>query len=148
MGSVGGKSEYDVVLIGAGFGGYTMLPRLRNLGLRVKIFERGSGPGGVWYWNQYPGARVDSDSPTYQFFDKEVWEGFTFSERFPGFRELQEYFAYVEKKWDLRKDIEYFKDVKSAHWLEDSKRWWIECSDGTETLCKWMFANVGFAAKE
>ncbi|KAK7958791.1 hypothetical protein LTR80_006928 [Exophiala xenobiotica] len=115
MGSVGGKSEYDVVLIGAGFGGYTMLP---------------------------------SDSPTYQFFDKEVWEGFTFSERFPGFRELQEYFAYVEKKWDLRKDIEYFKDVKSAHWLEDSKRWWIECCDGTETLCKWMFANVGFAAKE
>jgi cation diffusion facilitator CzcD-associated flavoprotein CzcO len=65
MGSIGGKTEYDVVLIGAGFGGYTMLPRyvlqgenissdidrktrLRNLGLRVKIFERGSGPGGVW----------------------------------------------------------------------------------------------------
>jgi cation diffusion facilitator CzcD-associated flavoprotein CzcO len=91
---------------------------------------------------------VDSDVPTYQFFDKEIWEGFTFSERFPGFRELQEYFAYVEKKWDLRKDIEYFKNVTSAHWLEDSKRWQIECSDHTVTLCKWMFANVGFAAKE
>ncbi|KAJ9611625.1 hypothetical protein H2200_004809 [Cladophialophora chaetospira] len=148
MGSISESLEYDTVLIGAGFGGYTMLPKLRKLGLRVKIFERGSGSGGVWYWNQYPGARVDSDSPAYQFFDKEIWEDFTFSERFPGFRELQRYFQYVEKKWDLRKDIEYHKNVTYAHWDPDSRRWRIGCSDGTETRCKWLFANVGFAAKE
>lgn len=49
MGSICESPEYDVVLIGAGFGGYTMLPKLRKLGLRAKIFERGSGSGGVWY---------------------------------------------------------------------------------------------------
>ena len=48
MGSISENLECDVVLIGAGFGGYTMLPKLRNLGLRAKIFERGSGSGGVW----------------------------------------------------------------------------------------------------
>lgn len=48
MGSISANVEYDAVLVGAGFGGYTMLPKLRNLGLRVKIFERGSGSGGVW----------------------------------------------------------------------------------------------------
>lgn len=95
-----------------------------------------------------PGARVDTDTPSYQFFDKEIWEGFTFSERFPGFRELQQYFAYVEKKWDLRRDIVYHKEVKSAHWFEDVNQWEIGCSDGTFARCKWVFANVGFAAKE
>jgi len=95
-----------------------------------------------------PGARVDSDTPSYQFFDKEIWEDFTFSERFPGFQELQQYFSYVEQKWDLRKDIVYHKDVKSAHWIEHENKWEIGCSDGTLTICKWLFANVGFAAKE
>ena len=95
-----------------------------------------------------PGARVDSDSPAYQFFDKEIWEDFTFSERFPGFLELQKYFQHVENKWDLRKDIEYHKNVLYASWDSDSRRWRVGCSDGTETKCKWLFANVGFAAKE
>lgn len=48
MGSIGECREYDAILVGAGFGGYTMLPKLRRLGLRAKIFERGSGSGGVW----------------------------------------------------------------------------------------------------
>ncbi|KIV88652.1 hypothetical protein PV10_08316 [Exophiala mesophila] len=148
MGSISENLECDAVLIGAGFGGYTMLHKLRNLGLRAKIFERGSGSGGVWHWNQYPGARVDSDSPAYQFFDKEIWEDWTFSERFPGFRELQKYFQHVENKWDLRKDIEYHKNVLYASWDSGSRRWRVGCSDGTETKCKWLFANVGFAAKE
>lgn len=95
-----------------------------------------------------PGARVDSDFPAYQLFDKDLWEDFTFSERFPGFRELQKYFAYVEEKWDLRKDIEYHKNVESAHWDTSRKRWFIECSDGTEIYCKWLFCSVGFAAKQ
>ena len=49
MGSIEESPEYDAVLIGAGFGGYTMLPKLRKLGLQAKIFERGSGSGGVWF---------------------------------------------------------------------------------------------------
>lgn len=94
-----------------------------------------------------PGARVDTDLPVYQFFDKEIWEDFTFSERFPGSRELQKYFAYVVDKLNLRKDIMYEKDVKSASWLEESHFWEVTCSDGTVSRCKWLFANVGFAAK-
>ena len=37
--------------------------RLRKLNLNVKIFEKGAASGGIWYWNCYPGARVDSDTP-------------------------------------------------------------------------------------
>jgi len=44
--------------------------RLRKQGYSVKIYEKGAASGGIWYWNCYPGARVDSDTPIYQLFDK------------------------------------------------------------------------------
>lgn len=94
-----------------------------------------------------PGARVDTDLPVYQLFDKPLWEEFTFSERFPGWRELQEYFAFVVDKLNLQKDIFYGKDVGAATWLEENRQWEITCSDGTLYRCRWLFANVGFAAK-
>jgi len=52
--------ELDVIIVGAGFAGLYLLDRLRGLGMAVQVFEAGEGPGGVWYWNCYPGARVDS----------------------------------------------------------------------------------------
>lgn len=58
--------------------------RLRLQGYKVKIYEKGAASGGIWYWNCYPGARVDSDTPIYQLFDKELWEDFTFKERYAG----------------------------------------------------------------
>ena len=57
--------RYDVIVIGAGMAGMYQLYRLRQLGLSVRVFEAGSGVGGTWYWNRYPGARFDSeDLPT------------------------------------------------------------------------------------
>ena len=58
-------SNYDAVIVGAGFAGLYMLHRLRALGLSARIFERGSGVGGTWYWNRYPGARCDVVSMEY-----------------------------------------------------------------------------------
>lgn len=46
----------DVLIVGAGFGAFTLLNKLRKLGLDVKIFEKGSAAGGIWYWNCYPGG--------------------------------------------------------------------------------------------
>ena len=54
-----GAPDVDVVVVGAGFAGLYMLHRLRGMGLSVQVFERGSGVGGTWYWNRYPGARCD-----------------------------------------------------------------------------------------
>ena len=50
---------FDAVVVGAGFAGMYMLYRLRGLGLSVRVYEQGSGVGGTWYWNRYPGARCD-----------------------------------------------------------------------------------------
>ena len=46
---------FDAVIVGAGFAGMYMLHRLRGLGLSARVFEAGSGVGGTWYWNRYPG---------------------------------------------------------------------------------------------
>ena len=47
--------RFDAVVVGAGFAGLYMLHRLREARLRVRVFEPGSGVGGTWYWNRYPG---------------------------------------------------------------------------------------------
>ena len=64
--------ESDVLVVGAGFAGLYQLDHLRRLGYNVKVFEAGSNIGGVWYWNCYPGARVDTYGPLYQFSSEEL----------------------------------------------------------------------------
>ncbi|KAF7951284.1 hypothetical protein EAE96_006606 [Botrytis aclada] len=146
MGSLQIK-EVDVLLVGAGFGSFTMLNKLRKQGLNCKIYEKGSKSGGIWYWNCYPGARVDSDAPIYQLFDKELWEDFTFKEKFPGGSEIRRYFEHVEKKWDVRKDLEFDKHVDGATFDKQRNQWLVECSDGTEIYCRWFIPCIGFASR-
>lgn len=63
--------ECDVLIVGAGFGGVYLLRRLRDeLGLKVKVFEAGKELGGIWHWNCYPGARVDTPVPIYEYSDE------------------------------------------------------------------------------
>ena len=83
------EEQYDAVIIGAGFSGIYQLIHLRKLGLKCKIIETGSDLGGTWYWNRYPGARVDSDVPSYEFSLPELWKGWTWTQKFPGWQELQ-----------------------------------------------------------
>src|SRR3954467_14007843 len=59
--------DFDAIVIGAGVAGLYQLYKLRELGLRVRVFEAGSSVGGTWYWNRYPGARFDSESWTYGY---------------------------------------------------------------------------------
>lgn len=94
----------DAVIVGAGFGGVYQLKHLRDAGHRVKLLESGSNYGGVWYWNRYPGARVDSPIPHYEFSDPELWENWTWTERFPGSAEIRRYFAHVAEKWMLQEN--------------------------------------------
>jgi cyclohexanone monooxygenase len=65
--------DCDVVVVGAGFAGLYALYRLRGMGLTVRGFEAGSGVGGTWFWNRYPGCRCDVESLDYQYsFDEEL----------------------------------------------------------------------------
>jgi cation diffusion facilitator CzcD-associated flavoprotein CzcO len=75
--------DFDAIIIGAGMSGLYQLYRLRELGLRVKVFESGTGVGGTWYWNRYPGARFDSESYSYSYsFSQELLEEWDWTEHF------------------------------------------------------------------
>jgi cation diffusion facilitator CzcD-associated flavoprotein CzcO len=77
--------DYDAIIIGAGMSGLYQLYRLRELGMRVRVFEAGTGVGGTWYWNRYPGARFDSESYSYSYsFSRELLEEWNWSEHFAG----------------------------------------------------------------
>lgn len=86
------KTDYDAVVIGAGFGGIRSLFELRDLGLDVKCLEAGSDVGGAWYWNSYPGARTDSEAWAYALnFAPDIEKEWNYSERYPSQKEVQQY---------------------------------------------------------
>src|SRR6201997_1302944 len=109
----------DVVVVGAGFAGMYMLHRLRGLGFSVRVFEQGSGVGGTWYWNRYPGARCDVESLEYSYsFSEELQQEWQWSERFAGQPEIQRYIAHVADRFDLRRDMRFNTRVTAAAWDE------------------------------
>lgn len=67
--------DVDVLIVGAGFAGVYLLHRLRDeLGMKVKVYEAGKDLGGIWYWNCYPGARVDTPIPCYEYSLPAIWK--------------------------------------------------------------------------
>jgi len=113
----------DVLVVGCGFAGIYQLYRHRNLGHSVKIFDSASDLGGVWYWNCYPGARVDSDVPNYELSLPQLWKDWNWSEKYPGRQELRRYFEHVEKKLDVKKDIRFNTRVLGARWDQEKHVW-------------------------
>ena len=78
-----GAERFDAVIVGAGFAGLYMLHKVRQLGLSAIVFEAGSGVGGTWFWNRYPGARCDVDSLEYSYsFDDDIQQEWSWTERF------------------------------------------------------------------
>jgi cation diffusion facilitator CzcD-associated flavoprotein CzcO len=119
--------DFDAVVVGAGFAGLYMLHRLRGLGLAVRVFEAGSGVGGTWFWNRYPGARCDIESLEYSYqFSKELQDDWEWSERFATQPEILRYLEHVAERFDLRRDIELQTRVLSAHFDDATGRWTLE----------------------
>ncbi|KAL6242963.1 hypothetical protein RBB50_010063 [Rhinocladiella similis] len=103
--SVYDESEVlDMLIVGAGFAAVYLIHQLRQQGFKGKIVEAGSDLGGIWYWNRYPGARVDSQYPVYALSIPEVYHDWTWSSHYPDHAELREYFKHVEDRLHIKKD--------------------------------------------
>jgi len=124
-------TDFDAIVIGAGVSGLYQLYRLRELGLKVRVFEAGTGVGGTWYWNRYPGARFDSESWTYGYsFSQELLDEWDWEEHFAAQPETERYLNYVADKFDLRRDIQCRSRVTAAHYQEDTRSWDVLLEDG------------------
>ncbi|KAL1301880.1 hypothetical protein AAFC00_006061 [Neodothiora populina] len=140
--------ETDVLIVGAGFGGVYLMHKLRDeLGFNCKIYEAGKELGGIWHWNCYPGARVDTAVPIYEYSIEKVWKDWTWSEKYPGHEELRKYFEHVEKILDVKKDTAFDTRVVGAQFDNDTGRWVVKTEDGRTAYAKYLINAVGFAAK-
>ncbi len=121
----------DAVIVGAGFGGMYAVYKFREMGLDIQAFEAGGDVGGVWYWNRYPGARVDLPSIDYSFgFSKEVEQEWTWKEQFAAQPELMEYINFVADRLKLRSHIQFNTRVTRAAWDEAKQVWRVETDRG------------------
>lgn len=135
---------YDALIIGAGISGLYMLTKLREIGLSVKVLEAGSDVGGVWYWNRYPGARLDSESYTYGYsFSEELLQEWNWSELFSGQPENLRYLQHVADKFDLKRDIRFNSRVEKATFEESGSTWTIEMEDGGSLTGRFIISAMG-----
>jgi cation diffusion facilitator CzcD-associated flavoprotein CzcO len=136
--------DFDAIVIGAGMSGMYQLYRLRELGMRVRVFEAGTGVGGTWYWNRYPGARFDSESYSYGYsFSKELLAEWSWSEHFAGQPETLRYLNHVADKFGLRDDIEFRCRVAAASWEDSTRTWNVALEDGRRFRARFLITAIG-----
>jgi cation diffusion facilitator CzcD-associated flavoprotein CzcO len=138
------SASYDVVIVGAGFAGLYMLYKCQQLGLRARVFEYGSGVGGTWYWNRYPGARCDTESIMYSYsFDSDLQQEWSWSERYAAQPEIEAYLNHVTDRFSLRRDITFDTRVVSAHFQDDTQRWHVKTDRGETVDSHFFITAVG-----
>ncbi|KAL5591186.1 hypothetical protein FOVSG1_010075 [Fusarium oxysporum f. sp. vasinfectum] len=138
---------YDAIIVGSGFGGCYVLQKLRTAGLKVLAIDDADDLGGVWFWNCYRGARVDTPVPLYEFSDPKLWKDWTWSEKYPGRDELRRYFDHVESKLHLKKDIVFSTRVVGADFNQTDNYWNVLDNAGVTRTARYFILCTGFAAK-
>ena len=138
------REAAPTVVIGCGESGILAGIRLAQAGIPFTIIEKGAGPGGTWWDNRYPGARVDIGSHfyCYSFEPAHHW-----SEYYCQQPELRDYFQSVVEKYDLAAHIRFRTEVTGATWNEESNRWSLELrtpDGGTDTIdARFVISAVG-----
>ena len=141
--------EFDAIVIGAGVMGLYQLYRLRKMGLSVRVYEDGTGVGGTWYWNRYPGCRFDSESETYGYsFSEELLQEWDWKEHFSGQPENERYLNYVADKFKLRPDIQFNSRVAAAVYDEAEKRWEVRLESGERARAQFLVGAVGILSAQ
>jgi cyclohexanone monooxygenase len=134
----------DIAIVGAGFSGLYMLHKARAMGLSARVFEAGSGVGGTWFWNRYPGARVDIESHEYSYsFSEELEHEWKWSERYAAQPELLRYLNHVADRFDLRRDIRFETRVTSAAFDEAAHRWIVTTDKGDRISARYCVMATG-----
>ncbi len=138
-------AKYDVAIIGAGFAGLYALHKFRDdLGLSTRIIEAGTGPGGTWYWNRYPGARVDIPSMQYSYqFDDALQQEWDWREKYAPQGEILDYVDHVVDRFDLAKDIQYNSRVRACQYDDYTGLWTLTLESGEKLVARYCIMATG-----
>lgn len=137
--------HYDVVIIGAGVSGMYAVHHLRELGLSVRAYDGAADVGGTWWYNRYPGARVDGPgSPFYCYtFSGELMNEWDWAETQSEQSAVLDYLEFVADRFDLRRDIQFETWVQDARYDEVAQRWTVETSTGVRASAQFLICAVG-----
>lgn len=136
--------DVDVVVVGAGMAGLYLAYQLSRAGYRFRIFEAAGDLGGTWYWNRYPGARVDVPSIDYMYsFDPDWRQGWQWSEKYATQPEILRYLNHVADKHDLRRHITFSTRVEQARWADDASLWRVSTNHGDEVTSRFLVMATG-----
>ncbi len=139
------ETDYDAVVVGAGFGGLYMLHKLRNeLGMKVRVFDKAGDVGGTWYWNRYPGALSDTESFVYCYsFDKALLQEWDWDTRYVTQPQILSYLNHVADRLDLRRDIEFNTGVTGARFDEQRNLWHVQLDSGKTVTARYLVTALG-----
>mgnify|MGYP000220881664 FL=1 len=142
------STDFDAIVIGAGFAGLSLTHYLREAGLSLRVFDRASDIGGTWTWNRYPGAMTDSES--YYFclsFSKELLQEWSWTQRYPDWKETHSYMHFVADKCDMWPHIQLNTEIVSADYQTDSGHWLVTTGDGETYTCKYFISGMGMISE-
>jgi cyclohexanone monooxygenase len=136
--------QLDVVIVGGGLAGLYAIHRLRGLGLKVRAYEAGSGVGGTWFWNRYPGARCDVESLEYSYsFDEQLQQEWKWPERYGTQPEILKYINHVADRFDLRRDVQLNTRITSAVFDSNANEWVVKTDGGEEIRARYCVMAAG-----
>jgi cyclohexanone monooxygenase len=137
----------DVLIVGTGLAGLYALYALREAGYRCLAVDRAAGVGGTWYWNRYPGCRIDVEAVDYSYpFDPGLEQEWHWTERYPSQPELRAYLDHVADRFGLRRDIRLETGVERAEYDEETERWHVTLSTGREVSARFLLLATGFVS--
>ena len=140
--------QIDVAIVGAGFAGMYLLHRCRKMGLRAQVWEAGSGVGGTWYWNRYPGARCDIESMQYSYqFDDALQQDWNWTERYAPQPEILAYAEHVAERFGLLDGITFERRVASARYEENAQGWVLTATSGETLRARFCVMATGCLSK-
>jgi cyclohexanone monooxygenase len=139
------SEEFDVVVIGAGFGGMYALHTLREHGYKVRVYDEATGVGGTWYWNRYPGLRCDVESYIYLPFLEET--GYVPSERYVRGSEIFAYCQQLGRHFRLYERALFQTKITDMRWDAAAARWTVTTSRGDEFRARFVTTQSGIFSR-
>src|SRR5437879_1986268 len=136
--------QLDVAIVGGGLAGPYAIHRLPNLGLKVRAYEAGSGVGGTWFWNRYPGARCDVESLEYSYsFSNPLQQEWKWPERYGTQPEILKYINHVADRFDLSRDVQLNTRIVSALFDGKAGEWTLKTDGGEEIRARYCVMAAG-----
>ncbi len=135
---------HEVIIVGAGITGLYALHEFRNAGHDVMVVEAGSEVGGTWYWNRYPGLRVDIESVDYSYgFSEPLQQEWRWPYRYSYRSDLLEYLKHVADKFDLRRSIRFDTRIVATVFDDDKNSWTLTSESGETFTARFVVMATG-----